>query len=95
MGKFPVRVTVIFPLRQAEFVSLRHRVRNFGESLWRLLMDEPRIEISSQQMDEAVDQLRFSATSEIIASRAVKRTEQLLVEHNLLATITVSHEGRG
>jgi hypothetical protein len=39
--------------------STIHRIRNFGEDLWRSFRDNNRIEIDLGEIDEAIDEIAF------------------------------------
>jgi len=86
----PIQIEIVFDASQAARPDLRHRVRNFGEDLWGVFRDQPRVTVSFDVIGNAVDRLHFTATSAILAKRAAKIAGRLLSDHNLIATVAVS-----
>jgi hypothetical protein len=91
--KPPIKIGVVFDASQATRQDLVHRVENYGEDLWRVFRDEPRVMVSFDAI--ALDRFHFTATSSILAKRAAKVAEELLAKHNLIAAVTVSEWGHG
>ncbi|MER9289788.1 hypothetical protein [Mesorhizobium sp. M7A.F.Ca.US.010.02.1.1] len=57
-----------------------HRIRNFGEDLWRTFRDNKRVSIDLGEIDRCIDEITFSARGPYV-KRAVKEAEMLMREH--------------
>ncbi|PZV36028.1 hypothetical protein [Mesorhizobium kowhaii] len=57
-----------------------HRIRNFGEDLWRTFRDNKRVSIDLGEIDRCVDEITFSARGSYVR-RAVKEAEVVMREH--------------
>lgn len=91
MGQKPTYyVKVDFDPDQADRYELMSRVRDFGETVFHEMRDEPRFGFDFNVIDAAWTSFHFTATSEPLAKTAAKRVVTLLVEANLIAKITVS-----
>ena len=60
-----------------------HRIRNFGEDLYRHCHNDGRALISITDVDRATDQLKVSIRSARHVRRAAQMIEKLLVQHFL------------
>ena len=85
-----INIEIVFDASQATRQDLVDRVRNYGEELWRVFRDEPRVMVSFEAIDNALDRFHFTATSSILAKRAAKVAEELLSKHSLTAWVTIS-----
>jgi hypothetical protein len=82
-------IKVKFDRNQADRHALTSRVRDFGETMYRDLRHEPRLEFDFGVIDAAWDRFYFTATSELLARRAASRVVELLPGSNLTAEVTV------
>ncbi|GLQ76818.1 hypothetical protein GCM10007881_03340 [Mesorhizobium huakuii] len=57
-----------------------HRIRNFGEDLWRRFRHNKRISIDIDEIDRCVDEITFSARSPYVKS-AIREAEVVMREH--------------
>jgi hypothetical protein len=71
--------------------SLMHRVRNFGEDLYRACRDDGWAEISLADVDRAMDRLRVRVRSSKRERRIAIMIERLLAEHRFTGKARVSH----
>ena len=88
-SKPSITVSVVFDVSQDAGIFLRSRIPDYGEYLWTAFRDEPRITVSFEIIDAATGRLHFTATSVILAKRAAKVAEQLLLKHNLIGVVTI------
>lgn len=91
MGKKPTYyVKLDFDPDQADRYELMSRVRDFGETVFHDMRDEPRFGFDFELIDAAWTSFHFTATSEPLAKTAAKRVAGLLANANLTAKVTVS-----
>lgn len=91
MGQKPTYyVKLDFDPDKADRYELMSRVRDFGETVFHDMRDEPRFGFDFDVIDAAWTSLHFTATSEQLAKTAAKRVATLLAVANLTAKVTVS-----
>ena len=61
-------------------VSDIHRIRNFGEDLWRTFRHNKHVSIDIGEIDSCVDEITFSARGPYVR-RAVREAEMVMREH--------------
>jgi hypothetical protein len=66
-----------------------HRVRNFGEDLWRALRDDRSATASLDEIDSATTRMHVVVRSTRQLKRVSKLIEGLLAEHNLSTVATL------
>jgi hypothetical protein len=70
--------------------SLMHRVRNFGEDLYRACRDDGWAEISLDEVDRATDQLTVRVLSAKRERRIAAMIERLLAAHRFTGKARLS-----
>jgi hypothetical protein len=82
-------IAIDFDVCPNEF-SLVHRVRNFGESLYRVLLENGWASISLADIDKATNQLRVAVRSSRKVRRLSSLIEELLDRHGLVTIARLS-----
>jgi hypothetical protein len=59
----PVRVRITFLDPEQSSV---HRIRNFGEDLWRVLHENKRVEIDIGEIDRAIDEITYTVRGKFL-----------------------------
>jgi hypothetical protein len=83
------QIVINFDMGPDRFSDI-HRIRNFGEDLYRHSRDDGWASIAIADVDRATDQLKISVRSARRIRRAVQMIEKLLAQHSLSEMASVS-----
>lgn len=83
-------ITIRFRFHDPEQSSV-HRIRNFGEDLWRAFRDNRRDHISLTDIDAAVDEIALRTRPSRV-HRTLKQVQTILAEHMMTDECSVTIE---
>lgn len=73
--------------------STIHRIRNFGEDLWRGFREDKRVEINLEEIDRARDEIAYLVHGKFL-KRSLSEVHRLLKLHLMKNEVVIDTESR-